>query len=130
LLAGAVGDVVVDQTYGQLVPIEGDIEALREAMISDEFALEFWRYLVVGAVWDTDPSFFGDNPPPHAPDGTLLNLWGPTISDEVCVGHDPDARAEWYRWLHSLPDDMQLALDAIADTAHSRFSEELRLREE
>ena len=128
LAAGAAGDLGVDVLYDELVPIDGELSALRDALSSDEFALEFWRFLTVSAIWQQDPGFFGSSPPPHVDADTLVDLWGPTVGTDVCIEADPEAREAFYAWLHELPDDVRLALDAIADTGHSRFAEEARLR--
>ena len=126
--AGAAGDVAVDLGFDAIFPADSQVEALRSALGDDTFDLELWRYLVVEAIWNQDPGFFGDTPPPIELDGTLSSLVGPTIGDEACYVEDPNALDEWYAWIHSLPNDLQLVIDAIADTANSRVAEESRLR--
>lgn len=126
--AGAAGDVIIDVGFDQLFPADNESTALRAALGDDTFDLEVWRYLVVEAIWNQSPDFFGSTPPPIELDGTLSSLAGPTMGEGACYAADPDALTEWYTWLHSLPDDLQLAVDAIADTAHSRMAEEARFR--
>jgi len=120
-LTGTASGTGTDRFSERLFPSDTEQKALARSLDrADEYEKAFWLVLSVAGIWNTEPDWFGDTPPPT---DTAERLLLPDLSEGP---HSPEQERVlelWNDWMKRLPADRLLELERLAGLAIGQMSQ-------